>query len=164
MNLCTFSSEYGPVFIRAQPIQPSNQKSWKTGLPLCFAFSNAAPKSTSHWIPAIVSLLAPNVDCVFSRQEQTRTCFLPVPAGAAGDSPERPVERMGGDTPLPYPGDESGMSPASGTGSERAQGRERLITEPPGIQRSVPEEAVHRESRCAAPGEAPGRGVPTAVR
>ena len=57
-----------------------------------------------------------------------------------------------------------GMSPVSGTGSERAQDRDRLITEPPGIQRSVPEEAVHREGRCAPSGEAPGRGVPAAVR
>src|SRR4030067_327131 len=63
MNLCTFSSEYGPVFILAQPIQPSNQKSWKTGLPVCLAFSIADPKSLSHWIPAIVFLLAPDVDC-----------------------------------------------------------------------------------------------------
>src|SRR4030042_266446 len=43
---------------------------------------------------------------------------------------------------------------SSGTGSERAQGRERLPTGSPGLQRSVPEEAVHREGRCAAPGEA----------
>src|SRR3990172_5456826 len=73
MNLCTFSSEYGPVFILAQPIQPSNQKSWKTGFPVCFAFSITDPKSLSHWISAIVFLLAPDVDCVFSRQERTRT-------------------------------------------------------------------------------------------
>jgi len=30
-----------------------------------------------------------------------------------------------------------------------------------GLQCSVPEEAVHREGRCAATGEAPDRGVPT---
>jgi hypothetical protein len=53
---------------------------------------------------------------------------------------------------------------SSGTGSERAQGRERILRGPPGIQRSVAEEAVHREGRCAAPGEAPDRGVPAAVR
>src|SRR3990172_11075309 len=53
---------------------------------------------------------------------------------------------------------------SSGTGSERAEVRERSITEPPGLQRSVPEEAVHREGRCAPSGEAPGRGVPAAVR
>src|SRR4030067_469265 len=64
-NRCTFSSEYGPVFIRAQTVQSSKPKSWKTGLPGCFALSNTAPKSVSHWIPAIVPLLAPNVDCVF---------------------------------------------------------------------------------------------------
>src|SRR3972149_6228916 len=46
---------------------------------------------------------------------------LPVPRGAAGDSYERLMERMGGDTPLPHPGDESGMTPVSGIGSERAQ-------------------------------------------
>src|SRR3990170_4775005 len=41
----------------------------------------------------------------------------PVPwtQGDAGGSTKRPVERMGGDTPLPHPGDESGMSPVSGT-------------------------------------------------
>jgi hypothetical protein len=39
-----------------------------------------------------------------------------------------------------------------------------LITEPPGIQGFVPEEAVHREGRCALSGEASGRGVPAAVR
>ena len=39
--------------------------------------------------------------------------------GDAGGSTRRPVERMGGDTPLPHP--ESGMSPVSGTGSERAK-------------------------------------------
>jgi hypothetical protein len=33
-----------------------------------------------------------------------------------------------------------------------------------GLQGSVPEETVHREGRCAASGEAPDRGVPTAVR
>src|SRR3990172_6853896 len=44
------------------------------------------------------------------------------------------------------------------------EGRERLITEPPGIQRSVPEEVVHREGRCAPAGEAPGGGVPGVVR
>ena len=38
------------------------------------------------------------------------------------------------------------------------EGRKRLITEPPGIQRSVHEEAVPREGRCAAPGEAPFQG------
>src|SRR4030067_999368 len=42
--------------------------------------------------------------------------------GDAGGSTRRPVERMGGDTPLPHPGDVSGMSPVSGTGSERTQG------------------------------------------
>ena len=33
-----------------------------------------------------------------------------------------------------------------------------------GLQGSVAEEAVHREGRCAASGEAPDRGVPAAVR
>ncbi|MGB6411417.1 MAG: hypothetical protein WBF16_09490, partial [Candidatus Deferrimicrobiaceae bacterium] len=33
-----------------------------------------------------------------------------------------------------------------------------------GVQGSVPEEAEHREGRCAASGEAPYRGVPAAVR
>ncbi len=32
------------------------------------------------------------------------------------------MSEMGGDTPLPYSGDESGVSPASGNGSERARG------------------------------------------
>ena len=33
------------------------------------------------------------------------------------------MSEMGGDTPLPYSGDESGVSPASGNGSERASAR-----------------------------------------
>ena len=59
------------------------------------------------------------------------------------------------------------MSPVNRAERNRqraGEGRARLITEPPGIQRSVPEEAVHREGRCAPSGEAPGRGVPAAVR
>src|SRR4030067_335431 len=87
MNLCTFSSEYGPVFILAQPIQLSNQKSWKTGLPVCLAFSIADPKSLSHWIPAIVFLLAPDVHSVSPRRMRTRTCFLPVPGARGGPGP-----------------------------------------------------------------------------
>src|SRR3990172_2101680 len=58
---------------------------------------------------------------------------------------------------------EAGIA-SSGTGSERAQGRELRLRGPPGLQRSVLEEAVYREGRCAASGEAPDRGVPTAVR
>jgi hypothetical protein len=33
-----------------------------------------------------------------------------------------------------------------------------------GVQGAVPEEAEHREGRCAASGKAPDRGVPAAVR
>jgi len=33
-----------------------------------------------------------------------------------------------------------------------------------GVQGAVPEEAVHREGRCAPTGEAPDRGIPAAVR
>ncbi len=40
----------------------------------------------------------------------------------------------------------------------------RRLVDSPGIQGSVPEEAVHREGRCAPTGEAPNRGVPAAVR
>jgi hypothetical protein len=54
--------------------------------------------------------------------------------------------------------------PASGTGSERAKVASVAQAESPGLQRSVPEEAVHREGRCAASGEAPDRGVPMVVR
>src|SRR3990170_293639 len=56
------------------------------------------------------------------------------------------------------------MPASEGVAPWRPAGRERLITDPPGIQRSVPEEAVHREGRCAPSGEAPGRDIPAAVR
>src|SRR5512144_1845564 len=52
-NAWTFSFEYGPVFILAQPSHPSNQKSWKIGLPATFAFADAASKSVSQGIAAI---------------------------------------------------------------------------------------------------------------
>src|SRR3989304_6133843 len=41
------------------------------------------------------------------------------------------------------------------------KGKERPCA---GLQGPVPEEVVHREGRCAASGEAPDRGVPTAGR
>src|SRR4030065_141746 len=53
---------------------------------------------------------------------------------------------------------------SSGTGSERAQGREDFPQRTPGLQRSGAEEAEHREGQCAPSGEAPDRGVPAAVR
>ena len=58
MNSWTFSSEYGPVFIFAQPSHPSNQKSWKIGLPAAFANAVAASKSVSQGIPAMAVLLS----------------------------------------------------------------------------------------------------------
>ena len=113
---------------------------------------------------------------------------LPPQTPPAGGKEKAPAAKQGdGDGAAPLPGDPGrcgGFRGWAGTllfripemnqecprGMRRAEwqrageGRARLITEPPGIQRSVPEEAVHREGRCAPSGEAPDRGVPAAVR
>ena len=50
-------------------------------------------------------------------------------------------------------------------GSDPARrGYSSLAPHAAGVQGAVAEEAEHREGRCAASGEAPDRGVPTAVR
>src|SRR3990170_2352229 len=68
---------------------------------------------------------------------------------------------MGGDTPLPHPGDESGMSPSSGTGSEREYSSRK---KPPAVPRFSMTWNPKRAAKAQSSVHSGQRGISPAIR